>query len=367
MKKLPRLLLSALILFAPLSGFCAREVNILIAENKPSVNVEVSGPFKITNKATGKKYIVKKGGKFAVSGNKKEVKAGSVKSTSALLLELSSPKDAFTLNGGKYNGKLLIKTASSGVNIIERTDLENYLLGVLPYEMSASWPLEALKAQAVAARTYTLKSIEDKKTGDFDLYSDVRSQMYKGVAKVYDNVQKAVHQTKGQVLKNQGNLFYTYYHANCGGHTDPMPWIKSPIKPLSGAKCGYCSASKSAHWQAAIPLENINKFLKQNKIPGTFKSVSVGKKESSGRAKTLRIKTSKSKTEVNCNSFRVAVGSTKMKSCFLTKISGRTFTGKGYGHGGGMCQDGAKGMAEAGKNYKEILGRYYPSSKIEEI
>ena len=56
-----------------------------------------------------------------------------------------------------------------------------------------------------------------------------------------------------------------------------------------------------------------------------------------------------------------------MKSCFLTKISGRTFTGKGYGHGGGMCQDGAKGMAEAGKNYKEILGRYYPSSKIEEI
>lgn len=367
MKKLLPLVLSLFFAFAPLSKLCAKEVKILIAENKPSLTVEASGPFKITNQATGKKYIVKKGGKFTVSGNKKEVKAGSIKSTSALLLQPSSAKDSFTLNGGKYNGKLLIKTASSGVDIIEQTDLENYLLGVLPYEMSASWPLEALKAQAVAARTYTLKSIEDKKTGDFDLYSDVRSQMYKGGAKVYDSVQKAVEQTKGQALTYKNGLFYTYYHANCGGHTDPMPWIKDPIKPLSGAKCGYCADSKSAKWQATIPLESINKFLKQNKIPGTFKSVSVGKKESSGRAKTLRIKTNKVTKEVNCNTFRVAVGSTKMKSCFLTKISGRVFTGKGYGHGGGMCQDGAKGMSEAGKNYKEILERYYPTSKIKEI
>lgn len=367
MKNFPRVALALLIFFAPLSGVCAKEVKILLAENKPSVAVEASGPFKITNQATGKKYLIKKGGKFTVSGNKKEVKAGSVKSSSTLLLELNSPKDSFALNGGKYNGKLLIKTAASGVDIIERTDLENYLLGVLPYEMSASWPLEALKAQAVAARTYTLKSIEDKKTGDFDLYSDVRSQMYKGGAKIYESVQKAVSQTKGQTLSYKGNLFYTYYHANCGGRTDPMPWIKDPIKPLSGAKCGYCGASKSANWQATIPLESINKFLKQNKIPGSFKSVAVGKKEASGRAKTLRIKTSKTKTEVNCNSFRVAVGSAKMKSCFLTKINGRTFTGKGYGHGGGMCQDGAKGMAEAGKTYKEILERYYPSSKIKEI
>ena len=359
------------ILFAfaalPFQTLCAKEVKILIAENKPSISVEASSSFKITDLSGGKKYLVKKGGKFTVSGDKKGVKAGSVKSGKGLLLALTSPKESFTLGGNKYNGKLLIQPAKSGVNIIEQTDLENYLLGVLPYEMSASWPLEALKAQAVAARTYTLKSIEDKKTQDFDLYSDVRSQMYKGSVKVYESVEKAVNQTKGETLTYKGKLFYTYYHANCGGHTDPIPWLKDTIKPLSGAKCGYCNNSKSANWQATISLSAINNFLKQNKIPGTFKSVSVAKKESSGRAKTLTIRTSKTKKEVNCNSFRVAVGSTKMKSCFLTKIKGRTFTGKGYGHGGGMCQDGAKGMAEAGKDYKDILDRYYPSSKITRI
>lgn len=102
-------------------------------------------------------------------------------------------------------------------------------------------------------------------------------------------------------------------------------------------------------------------------MDGTFKSISISQKESSGRAKTLTVKTNKTKKTVSCNDFRVAVGSTKMKSCFITKISGRTLTGKGYGHGGGMCQDGAKGMAQAGKNYKEILEKYYPSAKLKEI
>lgn len=363
--------LKFLCLFALLLCFnlkaAAKDVKILIAENKPSFSLEASGKFKITDVSAGKKYVIKKGGKFNVAGNKKQVQAGSVKADGDLILDLSSKDGFFTLNGNKYNGKLILKPASNGVNVIEQTDLENYLLGVLPYEMSHSWPQEALKAQAVAARTYTLKSITDKKIEDFDLYSDVRSQMYKGAGTVYDSVKQAVKQTKGQVLMYDGKLFYTYYHANCGGHTDPMPWLKDAIKPLSGAKCGYCSKSASANWKAEIPLDSINKFLKKNKINGTFKSVSIAQKESSGRAKTLTVKTNKTKKTVSCNDFRVAVGSTKMKSCFITKISGRTFTGKGYGHGGGMCQDGAKGMAEAGKDYKEILERYYPSAKLKEI
>jgi len=360
-----------LCIFALLLGFnlkvSAKDVKILIAENKPSFSLHASGKFKITDIKTGKKYSINKGGRFTVAGNKKQVQAGSVKTDGDLLLEISAKDGYFTLGGNKYNGKIILKPASNGVNVIEQTDLENYLLGVLPYEMSHSWPEQALKAQAVAARTYTLKSIEDKKIQDFDLYSDVRSQMYKGAGTVYDSVKKAVKETKGQVLLNGHKLFYTYYHANCGGHTDPMPWLKDVIKPLSGAKCGYCSNSKSANWKTEIPLESINNFLKKNKIDGKFKSISISKKESSGRAKTLTVKTNKTKKTVNCNDFRVAVGSTKMKSCFITKINGRTFTGKGYGHGGGMCQDGAKGMAEAGKNYKDILERYYPSAKLKEI
>ncbi len=367
MRKIFKLFFLFIFLAFGIISLNAKEVKVLIVENKASLNIEASGSFKITDLDSNKKYLVKKGGKFKVSGNKKGVKAGSISSDKGLLLDLRDTDGSFTINGNKYKGKLSIEKASSGVNIIEQLDLEDYLLGVLPYEMSHSWPLEALKAQAVAARTYTLKSIEDKKIKEFDLYSDVRSQMYKGSATVYDSVKKAVEGTKGQVLTYKDNLFYTYYHANCGGHTDPIPWIKDSIKPLDGAKCGYCNTSKSAKWQATITLESIKKFLKQNKIPGTFKSISIAKKDSSGRAKTLRIRTNKTKKNISCNEFRVGVGSTKMKSCFLTSIKGRTLKGKGYGHGGGMCQDGAKGMALAKKDYKEILERYYPSSKIKEI
>jgi stage II sporulation protein D len=93
---------------------------------------------------------------------------------------------------------------------VEYTPLEQYLYGVLPYEMHPTWALEALKAQAVAARTYTLKSIEKKAQEPFDLYADVRSQMYKGSAQIHDSVRKAVDQTRGQVLAYKGELFFTY-------------------------------------------------------------------------------------------------------------------------------------------------------------
>ncbi|MBQ4493447.1 MAG: hypothetical protein II972_02450, partial [Elusimicrobiaceae bacterium] len=108
-------------------------------------------------------------------------------------------------------------------------------------------------------------------------------------------------------------------------------------------------------------------FLKKNKIPGTIKSVKIASKLSSGRAKNLKITTTKTTKTIPCNTFRVGVGSTKFKSCFITGISGLTFSGRGYGHGGGLCQEGAKGMAEAGKNYKEILKRYYPGANLENI
>ena len=343
-----------------------KDIRVLISESSAPISVKTNGAILIKDLASGKKYSITKSGTFKISATKKEVQAGSVKSTKGLEITLKNKKDTFTINNTTYNGKLLIKPATK-TQIIEVLPLEEYLYGVLPYEMSYSWPLEALKAQAVAARTYTLKSIENTQNNPFDLYSDVSSQMYKGSAKVYDSVKKAVDETKGQVLKYNKNLFYTYYHANCGGHTDTPPWLNSAVKPLHGSKCGYCNKGAGATWKYNVPKDTINSFLKKNKIPGTIKSVKIASKLSSGRAKNLKITTTKTTKTIPCNTFRVGVGSTKFKSCFITGISGLTFSGRGYGHGGGLCQEGAKGMAEAGKNYKEILKRYYPGANLENI
>lgn len=343
-----------------------KDVRVLLTESSSPVSVKTSGAIFIKDLENNKKYSVKKEGTFKISASAKQVQAGSVKSAKGLEISLKNAKDTFTINGNSYNGTLLIKP-SAKTQIIEVLPLEDYLYGVLPYEMSYSWPLEALKAQAVAARTYTLKSIENTQNNPFDLYSDVRSQMYKGSAKVYDSVKKAVDGTKGQVLKYNNNLFYTYYHANCGGHTDTPPWLSSAVKPLHGAKCGYCNHGKGATWKYTLSKETVNNFLKKNNISGTIKSIKIASKYSSGRAKNLKITTTKTSKTIPCNTFRVGVGSTKFKSCFITNISGLTFSGKGYGHGGGLCQEGAKGMAESGKDYKDILNRYYPSAKLEKI
>jgi len=359
-------LLLALALLA--TNIFARDVKVLISEDKNNVNITASAPFKIKNLETGKTYKVTQSGTFTVQHTKAQIVCGNQKSTKGFLLTLNKGNDAnFELNKNKYNGTLQILPTKNGVNIIETLDLEKYLLGVLPYEMSYSWPIEALKAQAVAARTYTLKSIEDKALGDFDLYSDVRSQMYKGSFTVYDSVKQAVDETKGQVLTYKGKKFYTYYHANCGGHTDPVPWLKDTIKPLSGNTCGYCNHAASYTWKATLNKKTVQQFLTKNKINGKFKKIKIGKKFSSGRAKTLVLITNKTRKEVPCNDFRVGVGSTVMKSCFLTKIDGLNLEGRGYGHGAGMCQEGAKGMAIAEKDYKDILKRYYPGSDITKI
>ena len=346
--------------------FAAEQVRVLISESSSPLSVKTSGAIFIKDLENSKKYSVKKEGTFKVSTTAKQVQAGSVKSKKGLEISLKNAKDTFTINGNTYNGKLLIKPGAK-TQIVEVLPLEEYLQGVLPYEMSYSWPLEALKAQAVAARTYTLKSIENTKNNSFDLYSDVRSQMYKGSAKVYDSVKQAVDATKGQVLKYDKKLFYTYYHANCGGHTDSPPWLASAIKPLQGAKCGYCAHGAGATWKHTLSKETVNNFLKKNKIAGTIKSVKIASKYPSGRAKDLKITTTKTTKNIPCNTFRVGVGSTKFKSCFITNINGLTFSGKGYGHGAGLCQEGAKGMAEAGKNYKDILKQYYPGANLENI
>ena len=346
----------------------ARDVKVLISENKNNVSLTASAPFKLKNLDNNKTYKITESGTFTVGKEKGQIVCGNQKSKKGFTITLNKSGANFELNKNKYNGTLEILPSKNGVNIIEILDLENYLLGVLPYEMSYSWPIEALKAQAVAARTYTLKSIEDKKLGgDFDLYSDVRSQMYKGSFTVYDSVKQAVEETKGQVLTYKGNKFYTYYHANCGGHTDPVPWLKDTIKPLSGNTCGYCEHAKTYTWKATLNKNTVQQFLTKNKIAGNFKKIKIGKKFNSGRAKTLVLITNKTRKEVPCNDFRIGVGSTVMKSCFLTKIDGLKLEGRGYGHGAGMCQEGAKGMAQAGKNYKDILKRYYPGSEITKI
>lgn len=343
-------------------------VRVLLADNQKSAHIQHSGRVYIYTQDVSKKYKISSEGTVSVSVRKTgQVQVGSLIADQPIVLEPDNGT-LLTWNNNVYAGKIFIVPANYTFLIVEHADLENYLYGVLPYEMSYSWPLEALKAQAVAARTFTLKTLENKKNKYFDLYSDVRSQMYKGGGKQYDSVRKAVDGTRAQVLTYNGQLFYTYYHGNCGGGTDDVrSWTPTAtsIPPLSGASCAYDSHSKTHSWAMDIPAAKVMEYAKKAGISGTLKSVKVASKTHTGRATQLTIQTSKGRKNVSCPKFRLATG---LRSCKITHTSMKSqkvhFEGKGYGHGIGMCQDGANGMAKAGKNYQQILKNYYPGAKI---
>lgn len=361
-------------LFLLAATFCAahavaQPVRVLLAENLTKAQLQNSGLVYVKTEGA-KPYKISKPQTLNVQFSNGQLRLGALKTKNPLIIEPSSGT-VLTYNKNTYTGKIYAVPAGKSFRLIEHTDMENYLLGVLPYEMSYSWPLEALKAQAVAARTYTHMEISKKAKGDFDLYSDVRSQMYKGSGKVYDSVRQAVESTKGQKLTYKKQPFYTYYHANCGGGTDNAKiWTGGADipKPLGGASCSYDKHSKSYSWSATVPAASVNSFAAKNGLNGNIKKIAVAASTKTGRADTLKLTSSKGSKTLSCAKFRLAVGSSLLKSCKITSVkktgSGFAFEGRGYGHGIGMCQDGAKGMAQAGKNYKQILANYFPSSEL---
>ncbi len=351
----------------------AKELRVLLADGLKKAQVQNSGLVYIYE-PNGKKYKVSKPETLDISFSNGKLTLGALKTDQTLIIE-PSKNVKLTFQKNTYTGKFYIVPKQKDFRIVEHTDIEDYLLGVLPYEMSYSWPIEALKAQAVSARTYTLMQLKNKKRADFDLYNDTRDQMYKGSGKVYDSVREAVNATKGLILTYKDEPFHTYYHANCGGGTDDAKiWTgaKGPtVKPLQGASCSYDKHSKSYTWANTVPQKSINKFVNKNGLQGSVSKIKVASRTSSKRAVNLEFTTNKGKKELSCAKFRLAVGASLLKSCKLTDIKknnrGFAFNGHGYGHGIGMCQDGAKGMALAGKNYKQILSNYFPSAKLTEL
>ena len=256
--------------------------------------------------------------------------------------------------------------------VINHVDVEDYLYGVLFYETPHYWPMETLMSQAITARTYALNRKNQMKNADFDLTSDTYSQVYGGKSGERWRTKWAVDLTKGKVLTYNGSIFPTYYHSTCGGHTEDANkvWGEN-IKPLKGVKCSYCSRAQGFNWKAMFSYKQIEECLNNYGIKCKDVSYIVkGQRDKSGRLETVRIKDEGGVKDIPSNKFRLALGGTRIRSTsFDIEITpkGIIFRGKGWGHGVGMCQWGAFGMAQKGYDHKQILSYYYPDSKIEKL
>ncbi|MEW6680145.1 MAG: SpoIID/LytB domain-containing protein [bacterium] len=267
----------------------------------------------------------------------------------------------------RYRGDIEININQGNLLAINIIDIENYLYGVIKMEIDPKWPFETLKAQAVIARTFVYRNLGKHRKEGFDLCNSVHCQVYAGINAEDERAISAVDETKGELLYYGDSLAYVYYHSVCGGRTgnSAYTWEGGKYIPyLSGVVCLYCTKAPHYHWKARIKSIEIEKRLNLGKI------YSISKYPESGRCKKIIIKHSRGNYQMLGSKFRKAMGENLIRSTFFnieqTKDS-FVFTGKGYGHGVGLCQWGAKEMGKLGFTYYEILSFYFPGCEIKRV
>ena len=330
-----------------------------------------------------------------------------------------------SVNGKAYRGSIILKKDSNGLlTVINRVGMEDYIAAVTAVEMSPSWHIEALKVQAVCARTYAMRNMGKHSKYGFDLCSSVDCQAYKGVSAESDSTRKAAEETAGQYMTYDGQVIDAVYSATSGGYTEDVknvwgsniPYLVAVEDPYESKDC-YGSS-----WSKTITVEKATEIMNSKGYEiGTVTDIIIDSATERGVVTQMTVKGTEGEKTFKRESCRLAFGSVVLSQAFTVtpnsetntvqkavyawknkNISGNvyvlsskgvstisikgahflgntaiesqpevkspatsfTFDGRGYGHLVGMSQNGAKGMAEAGFTYDEILKHYYKGIEL---
>ncbi|MDR1133917.1 MAG: SpoIID/LytB domain-containing protein [Synergistaceae bacterium] len=425
-------------------------------------NGKVIGDGIIFTDAKGKKGSVKNGAAVKVSGGGLSVGAAVLS-----FPVTATAKGPVGWNNVKYRGKLTLIKAGSGFTVVNELPLEDYVRGILKVEMAADWPLEALKAQAILARTYAVRNRGRFGKRGYDFDTGENSQVYRGVNAEDPRTDKAVLETAGTVLTWDGSLADVYYHSDSGGATADVADVWGGVRPYLRVQPEIVQyASPNSAWETTLTEAQVTSILsKMQRNIGRVLSIDVATVDQAGRAVTLKVTGERGTVNVKAHDFRMAAGSRVIKSThFQTSRGGKApasapvptqapapqttppapartakgdplvtmikagmftakelidmlsypekrgeylkigyermnesapeseapptipeppaakpqlpapvaqaqtgvfvFAGRGWGHGVGLSQWGAKAMADNGMKYGEILGHYFPGTKI---
>ena len=262
-----------------------------------------------------------------------------------------------------YRGNTQVVPTSKGLTAVNHVDLEQYLYSVLGSEMSASWPLEALKAQAVAARSYALYKRQTSGNSVYDVGDTQTWQVYKGVETEAKSTQIAVSSTDGQVMTYKGKIILAVFHSSSGGHTENVEDVWSePLPYLRGVK-DYDEGTPEYRWQKTFSPSELSQRLGISNI----RSLIPERTTTYGSIKTMKVVGDSGSKSLSGSKLRQALG---LKSTRFTVTSTPTafqIDGSGFGHGLGMSQWGAYNLARQGVNYQKILSHYYQSATLAKI
>ncbi len=276
----------------------------------------------------------------------------------------------------KFVGKLMIRSNKNSLILLEELWLEEYVKGVLTSEISDQFPPEASKAQAVAIRSYALAHLDKHQKEGFNFCDLTHCQVYSGARPAYHRFDEVLKQTEGIILADHFKPIEALYHSTCGGHTSPNQKVfggkaLSYLQGVNDEK--YCSLSPHFKWESSIPLKILEEVLKKDPRfdpRGNLQNMRVADHEENGRAFTLAIEGKRNLTVsvlplLSILGKYLGWGVLKSNWFEVEVTSGEAhFKGHGFGHGVGLCQWGAKGMAESGKKFDEILFHYYPGTNL---
>ncbi len=286
----------------------------------------------------------------------------------ALLSQADAPALPDTLDYGE-DGVPTIIVYDVAERDYKRLNIEDYVMGVLAGEMRNDWPMEALKAQAILARTFVLKFISEKqsKYDGADISTDISEAQAYAPDQINERIEKAVSETRGQVLSAGGELPYAWFHAHSGGKTElPVEGLDYDQENPSYLRVVESPDSDSApttvkNWSATFTANQVARAAKEAGVDvgSTVTSIEAGKKSESGRTIYFLI----NGRQVSAPALRLQLDSTVLKSTLISSVElkdGRvTFTGSGYGHGVGMSQWGAYALALDGRTAEEIISWYF--------
>jgi len=273
------------------------------------------------------------------------------------------------VDGFRVGGRLHIAARRGRLLVVAVVPLETYVAAVVSREAPELFHPEALAAQAVATRTYALAAVRKPRDPEYDVVGSVQDQVFEGVDNVAPVFRNAAEETRGLVVTYRGELARTVFHSTCGGRTESAAnawgW---DVPYLRSQRCDDCAASPVYRWEYRMSAGEGRRVARAMGLPPAGEiRLSVAAKTSTGRASRIRISAGGVTREAQAAEFRKAAGYTRVRSLMMeidAAPDGWRITGRGYGHGVGMCQYGANGMAKAGHGFREILARYYPGTVV---
>lgn len=366
----------------------AESIRVLLAADVSRLDIRANGSLWVTD-AKGRDQVLRAPVQVVADGAGFLLKGLRIQTEQLTLhggeqgLVLTFPRLARKTNGVAMStgdssteialsGLVQLVRRGKGFLVINRVDLEEYVKGVVPAEVSSTWHQEMLKAQAVAARTYALYQKMLSATREYDVAATVQDQVYRGKQGIDGGILRAVEETRGLVVTYQNAPIYAAFSSTAAGLTEDAMNVWSKEYPyLKGVECPFDLASPYYQWKSSFKIDTLEESLRQQGFSvGTITTITPLSFSRGGRVATLRVVHSGGELVLRGEELRKAVGYTIIPSTqFAIEFIGRdlVLSGFGAGHAVGMCQWGAKELAELGYSFSTILQYYYPGTELQSL